>query len=70
MTKQQFIKKCTKLNLLVIANGLCDSTELIDMSGKSDYRKVFNDDWGLIGWDARYKEVAFNLEQARKQQSK
>lgn len=70
MTKQQFIKKCTKLNLLVIVNDLNDTTELIDMSGKSDYRKVFNDDWGLIGWGARFKEVEFNLEQARKQQSK
>lgn len=70
MTKQQFIKKCTKLNLLVIVNDLNDTTELIDMSGKSDYRNVFSDDWGLIGWDVRYQEVAFNLEQARKQQSK
>lgn len=70
MTKREFIKKCTKLNLLVIVNDLNDTTELIDMSGKSDYHKVFSDDWGLIGWDARFKEVAFNLEQARKQQSK
>lgn len=66
MTKQQFIKKCIKeLRLLVInkSNGI---TELMDISGKSSYRKSFNDDWGLIGWGVRYQEVALNLELARK----
>lgn len=69
MTKQQFIKRCIKqLNLLVI-NNFNGTTELIDRTGKSDYHKVFNKDWGIIGWDTRFKEVAFNVEQARKNQS-
>lgn len=69
MTKQQFIRRCIKqLNLLVV-NNFNGTTELMDRTGKSDYHKVFNNDWGIIGWDARYKEVSFNLEQARKQQS-
>lgn len=67
MTKQQFLRKCIKqLNLLVI-NHFNGSTELLDITGKSDYHKIFNNDWGLIGWDARFKEVAFNIELARKQ---
>lgn len=66
MTKQEFIKKCTKLNLLVIVNNLCNATELIDMSGKSNYHKVFNDNKGLISWDTRFKEVALNVGLARK----
>lgn len=69
MTKQQFIRRCIKqLNLLVV-NNFNGTTELMDRTGKSDYHKVFNNDWGLIGWGARFKEVAFNLELARKNQS-
>lgn len=70
MTKREFIKKCTKLNLLVIVNNLCNSTELIDMSGKSNYHKVFSNDSGLMDWDARFKEVVSNVELERKQQGK
>lgn len=69
MNKQQFIRKCIKqLNLLVV-NNFNGTTELMDRTGKSNYHKLFNDDWGLIGWDARFKEVKFNLELARKSQS-
>ena len=67
MTKREFIKKCTKLNLLVIVNNLIGSTELIDMSGKSDYHKVFKDDGSSIGWDTRFNEVKSDVELARKQ---
>lgn len=69
MNKQQFIRRCIKQLNLMVVNHFDGTTELMDRSGQSDYHKVFNDDWGRNGWDARYKEVAFNVELARKNNS-